>query len=194
MTTTDQIKDDLHEVLSRISKATGIKAADIVRGTSRVLGHVQARQTAFHLLSEKGHGATTIAEAFGLSRNGVASSIMRYQVEGRKAEQELQGVTKSDAILDAVHAVTGVPPAVIRGTCRTLAASYARFLAMRLYHETHPWSSNLDAALAVGKRDPGTGRHGLMRAEYLLANDEEFRKAHAIARQKLGLEHAGKNC
>lgn len=190
MTTPEQIKEDIREVLGRISKATGIKAADIVRGTSRQLGHVQARQTAFHLLSQKGHGATVIAEAFGLSRNGVASSIMRYQTEGRHADDELEGVAKSTAILDAVHKATGVPPQVVRGTCRTLEASYARFLAMKLYAETRPWSSNLDAALSVGKRDPGTGRHGLMRAEYLLANDAEFRQAHARARAELGLETA----
>lgn len=103
-------------------------------------------------------------------------------------------MTTTDQILDAVHHATGARPDEILTDTRTARVALARFLAMRLYHETHPWSSNHDAALAVGKRDPGTGRHGLMRAEYLLEHDEEFRKAHAVARQKLGLEHAGKNC
>ncbi len=103
-------------------------------------------------------------------------------------------MTTTDQILDAVHHATGARPDEITADCRIARVAIARFLAMRLYSETHPWSSNLDAALAVKKRDPGTGRHGLMRAEYLLEHDEDFRKAHAVAREKLGLEHAGKNC
>lgn len=103
-------------------------------------------------------------------------------------------IPRPDEILLAVESATGVPPSVILADNRVLRTSYARFLAMLLYKETHAWVSNHDVAQIVGKKDPSTGRHGLMRAEYLLANDEEFRKAHAVARQKLGLEHAGKNC
>lgn len=100
-------------------------------------------------------------------------------------------MTTPEQILAAVHKATGAKPEEILTDTRTARVAIARFLAMRLYHETHPWSSNLDAALAVNKRDPGTGRHGLMRAEYLLANDPDFRQAHARARAELGLEPAG---
>jgi len=57
-------------------------------------------------------------------------------------------------ILEAVSAATGVKPDAITSDNRLHATNYARFLAMRLYADTHPWASNLDAAKAVGKKDP----------------------------------------
>ena len=86
-------------------------------------------------------------------------------------------------ILLAVESATGIPTRAMLADNRLHATSHARFLAMLIYREAHPWSSNLDAALAVGKKDPGTGRHGLMRAAYLLQNDEQFKAAYARARQ-----------
>jgi len=94
-------------------------------------------------------------------------------------------MTTPAEIIEAVHEATGATPTEITSDVRTARVSIARFLAMRLYRDTHPWSSNQDAALSVGKRDPGTGRHGLMRAAYLLANNAEFQQAHAKAREAL---------
>lgn len=88
-------------------------------------------------------------------------------------------------ILIAVEGATGVPPHVILSDNRVLRNSYARFMAMQLYRETHPWASNHDVAQAVGKKDPSTGRHGLMRAEFLLDTDETFRAAMQKARELL---------
>jgi chromosomal replication initiation ATPase DnaA len=99
-------------------------------------------------------------------------------------------MTTTDEILHAVHHATGATPAEINADNRTNRIALARFLAMHLYHATHPWSSNQDAALAVGKRDPGTGRHGLMRAAYLLENDADFRRAYDAASRELGLQPA----
>lgn len=92
---------------------------------------------------------------------------------------------KPDQILKAVESATGVPVDAMLADNRLARTSIARYLAMRLYHETHPWSSNMDAALAVGKKDPGTGRHGLMRADYLLKHDEAFQLAHKRATEAL---------
>jgi len=99
-------------------------------------------------------------------------------------------MTTTDEILAAVHHATGAKPTEITSDVRTARVSIARFLAMHLYHATHPWSSNQDAALAVGKRDPGTGRHGLMRAAYLLDHDPDFRRAYDAAARELGLQPA----
>ena len=88
-------------------------------------------------------------------------------------------------ILMAVEAATGVPPSVILTDNRVARTSYARFLAMLLFAEINPHASNHDAAKFVGKLDPSTGRHGLMRARFLLENDEAFREAHAAAREAL---------
>lgn len=96
-------------------------------------------------------------------------------------------MTTPAEILTAVHHATGASADEILTDCRTARVAIARFLAMRLYHDTHPWSSNQDAAIAVGKRDPGTGRHGLMRAAYLLENDAEFQQAHRVATEALNL-------
>ena len=94
-------------------------------------------------------------------------------------------MTTPAEILAAVHEATGASADEILTDRRTARVSIARFLAMRLYKDTHPWSSNQDAAMAVGKLDPGTGRHGLMRAAYLLEHNDEFKQAHAKARQLL---------
>ena len=91
-------------------------------------------------------------------------------------------MTTAAAIIAAVAAATNTTEAELLTDCRTPRVSIARFLAMLIYREAHPWSSNLDAALAVGKKDPGTGRHGLMRAAYLLQNDEQFKAAYAKAK------------
>jgi len=87
-------------------------------------------------------------------------------------------MTTPASILAAVHEATGVSPDSITSDKRTAQVATARFLAMRIYAETHPWSSNQDAAKSVGKLDPSTGRHGLMRAAYMLENDPAFRDAH----------------
>jgi chromosomal replication initiation ATPase DnaA len=92
-------------------------------------------------------------------------------------------MTTPAQILSAVYHATGARPEEITSDVRTARVSIARFLAMLLYQEGHPWSSNQDAALAVGKIDPGTGRHGLMRARHLLATDEQFQAAHAKAKE-----------
>lgn len=97
---------------------------------------------------------------------------------------------KPNEILLAVESATGVPVDHMLADNRLAKTSIARYLAMRLYHDTHPWSSNQDAALAVGKKDPGTGRHGLMRAAYLLENDAEFQQAHRVATEALKLAPA----
>lgn len=94
-------------------------------------------------------------------------------------------MTTAAQILAAVEQATGASAEEIKADTRTARVSIARFLAMRLYHETHPWSSNLDAAMAVNKKDPGTGRHGLMRADYLLKHDEAFQLAHKRATEAL---------
>ena len=88
---------------------------------------------------------------------------------------------KTKDILHAVESATGVPVSAILADNRLQATSYARFLAMLLVKELHPWATNLDAAKAVGKIDAGTGRHGLMRAAHLMEHDEAFRLAHARA-------------
>ncbi len=93
-------------------------------------------------------------------------------------------------ILCAVDCATGVPPYAILADNRLQRTQYARYLAMHLYRATHPFSTHMDAALAVGKRDPGTGRHGLMRAAYLLENDPDFRRAYEQAAKELGLQTA----
>jgi len=94
-------------------------------------------------------------------------------------------MTRTPDIIEAVAKATNTTKDELLADCRTPRVSIARFLAMLLYHESHPWSSNLDAALAVGKKDAGTGRHGLMRARYLLENDEAFRMAYGRAKQIL---------
>ena len=88
-------------------------------------------------------------------------------------------------ILHAVELATGVPITAILADNRLQATAYARFLAMLLVKELRPWSTNLDAALAVGKKDAGTGRHGLMRGRYLLENDPQFQLAHKRAMEIL---------
>ena len=90
-------------------------------------------------------------------------------------------MTTPEEILAAVHEATGVPASEILTDRRTAQVSTARFLAMRLYADSHPWAANHDAAKAVGKIDPGTGRHGLMRAAHLMEHDPAFREAHAMA-------------
>jgi chromosomal replication initiation ATPase DnaA len=92
---------------------------------------------------------------------------------------------KTKDILLAVESATGVPVSAMLADNRLHATSYARFLAMRIFAETHPWASHLDAAKAVGKKDPSTGRHGLMRSEYLMENDAAFRLAHKRAMEIL---------
>jgi chromosomal replication initiation ATPase DnaA len=92
-------------------------------------------------------------------------------------------MTTPAEILSAVYQATGARPDEITSDVRTARVSIARFLAMLLYQEGHPWSSNQDAALAVGKIDPGTGRHGLMRARHLMQNDEQFKAAYAKAKR-----------
>jgi len=95
-------------------------------------------------------------------------------------------MTTPAQILSAVYQATGARPEEITSDVRTARVSIARFLAMLLYQEGHPWSSNQDAALAVGKIDPGTGRHGLMRARYLMEHDADFQIAHGKATAILG--------
>jgi chromosomal replication initiation ATPase DnaA len=90
-------------------------------------------------------------------------------------------MTTPAQIIDAVHQATGARPEEITSDVRTARVAIARFLAMLLYHESHPWSANIDAALAVNKKDAGTGRHGLMRARYLMENDPSFQAAHQKA-------------
>ena len=75
-------------------------------------------------------------------------------------------MTTPEEILAAVHEATGVPPSEILTDRRTAQVSTARFLAMRLYADSHPWAANHDAAKAVGKIDPGTGRHGLITSHF----------------------------
>jgi chromosomal replication initiation ATPase DnaA len=87
-------------------------------------------------------------------------------------------MTTPTQILAAVQHATGAKPEEILSDVRTARVAIARFLAMLLYAESHPWSSNQDAALAVGKKDAGTGRHGLMRGRHLLATDERFQTAY----------------
>lgn len=86
-------------------------------------------------------------------------------------------MTNIDQILLAVESATGVPPHVILSDNRVVRNSNARFLAMALFKDLNPWATNHDVALAVGKKDPSTGRHGLMRAAHLLETDPEFRAA-----------------
>jgi len=95
-------------------------------------------------------------------------------------------MTTPTEILAAVHHATGVTASEILADQRTAQVSTARFLAMLLYAESRPFASNHDAAMAVGKKDPSTGRHGLMRARYLLANAADFRAAYDQARASLG--------
>lgn len=94
-------------------------------------------------------------------------------------------MTTPAEIIEAVHEATGATPTEITSDVRTARVAIARFLAMLLYAESHPWSANIDAALAVNKKDPGTGRHGLMRARHLLANDERFQVAYRKAKLTL---------
>lgn len=94
-------------------------------------------------------------------------------------------MTTPAQILAAVEQATGASAEEILTDRRTARVAIARFLAMHLYRETHPWSSNQDAAMAVGRIDPSTGRHGLMRADYLLKNDEAFQLAHKRATEAL---------
>jgi chromosomal replication initiation ATPase DnaA len=91
-------------------------------------------------------------------------------------------MTTPAQIIEAVYQATGARPEEITSDVRTARVSIARFLAMLLYSEAHPWSSNHDAAQAVGKMDAGTGRHGLMRARHLMEHDAEFQIAHAKAK------------
>ena len=77
------ITSDLREILAAASSATNLRAADIVRGSGRSIGHVPARHAVFWLLERKGHGATHIAEVFGLSRTGVQASLARIGIHGR---------------------------------------------------------------------------------------------------------------
>lgn len=91
-------------------------------------------------------------------------------------------------ILIAVESATGVPPHAILADNRLARTSYARFLAMLLFAEINPHASNHDAARFVGKIDPSTGRHGLMRARHLLEHDLDFRVAYDRARKSLGIQ------
>jgi len=94
-------------------------------------------------------------------------------------------MTTPAEIIEAVHEATGATPTEITSDVRTARVAIARFLAMLLYAESHPWSANIDAALAVNRVDPGTGRHGLMRARYLLENDDNFKLAYGRAKKTL---------
>ena len=94
-------------------------------------------------------------------------------------------MTTPDQILAAVEQVTGESPGDINSHRRTRGIAYARFLAMLLYSESRPMHSNQEVAAFVGKADPSTGRHGLMRARYLLANDQSFQQAHQSAKALL---------
>ena len=97
-------------------------------------------------------------------------------------------MARSDQIHAAVESATGVAPEVIKSDRRTAQISTARFLAMLLYAESRPFASNQDAAISVGKLDPGTGRHGLMRARHLLKNNAEFQSAHQKATAILAIK------
>jgi chromosomal replication initiation ATPase DnaA len=97
-------------------------------------------------------------------------------------------MTTPEQILAAVEEATGAKASEILTDKRTAHVATSRFLAMLLYAETHPWNSNQDAAMAVGKLDPGTGRHGLMRARHLLQHDPDFRVAYDRARKSLGIQ------
>lgn len=88
-------------------------------------------------------------------------------------------------ILAAVLHATGESPETILSDKRTQGVSYARFLAMLLYSESRPMHSNHEVAMFVGKVDSSTGRHGLMRARYLMENDPSFQRAHDAAMDAL---------
>lgn len=97
-------------------------------------------------------------------------------------------------ILDAVHSATGIEPGEIVSKSRRHSVLYPRYIALLLLRKTRPFFSDHELGQLLGIESHGTARHALIQAKHLLEHDEEFRKAHAVARQKLGLEHAGKNC
>ena len=93
---------DLRQTLAAISAATGITAGDIVTGTSRALGHVNARHAAFWLLSRKGHAMSEIALAFGQQTRVVRACVgqVGFHSKARDVIEKAQAHARATAILN----------------------------------------------------------------------------------------------
>ena len=96
-------------------------------------------------------------------------------------------MTPIPTILAAVFATTGATPDQMLAVSTKPSIAYPRFMAMLLIKLARPWWSHLDISLALGKKQPGAARHGIIRANDLLETDPQFRDAYeratAILRQ-----------
>lgn len=89
------------------------------------------------------------------------------------------------SIFSAVSSASGLPVAAIRGRRRTRVLVLARFAAVILLRERFPWWSLQQLAEVLGRIDHGTAIHALARAACLEADDEQFRRLLAMARNHL---------
>lgn len=91
----------------------------------------------------------------------------------------------ADQLRQAVATATGCTVEELLSPIRTQARANSRFVLAILAKQTNPWCSNGEIAKIMGKTDPGTGRHALIRAAHLMETDPEFRAA---------MERAKNNC
>jgi len=94
-------------------------------------------------------------------------------------------MTTPAEIIEAASIATNTSREEITGPVRTQRVSYARFLAMLIYAEENPWSSNRDAANAVHRAEASTGLWGLRRARQLMETDQQFQTAYRKAKLTL---------
>jgi len=81
--TTNQLAAGVREILLMLTATTGLRAADIVRGSSTALGHVATRYAALRMLADRGHEHRSIAAAFDISRRNVQWAIQKATIHSK---------------------------------------------------------------------------------------------------------------
>lgn len=77
---------DVEEILLMLREVTGLKATDIVRGSSKALGHVTTRYAAIRMLADRGHERTAIAQAFDISKRNVHHAISKATIHSKSRD------------------------------------------------------------------------------------------------------------
>ena len=85
-TTTNQLAADVREILLMLTATTGLRAADIVRGSSTAMGHVATRYAALRMLADRGHERLAIAQAFDISKRNVHHAILKATIHSKSRD------------------------------------------------------------------------------------------------------------
>lgn len=83
---TNKLAYDVWEILLMLREVTGLRAADIVRGSSTALGHVATRYAALRMLADRGHERVAIAEAFDISTRNVHHAISKATIHSKSRD------------------------------------------------------------------------------------------------------------